>query len=215
MNQSAKVRSDRRFQLVLVIVGAVICAILGFLASQLLNAHERSSRKQALVRLISSSVNNDLTYTTEVAAGLRDNMLKANFVTDGVLFRELYHPSVVLPDTPDIGLFAPDIINALDEYRRRLNECEARRQECIQALEAPNHKDSEVTLLTYLIGLDSVVLSGRHFIREIKSEYPDASVVDDKVASYAPIQQFISELQKVTNEAITKRLAAEQIGKSP
>jgi hypothetical protein len=184
----------------------VIGAILGFVASHWVQVREESSRKQSMLRLISSSIKNDLSYTVGVTEGLRDNMLKTNFVTEATLFRELYHPSVFLPDSSDIGLLDTSVVNALDEYRRHLIECETRRQEYIHALEDPTQKNAEITCLTYVIGLDSAVLTGTKLLREIKSHYPETSGIDDQIASYSPLQGFISDLQRVMNDGIRARL---------
>lgn len=202
MVSNKKARSERRFQILL----AVAAAALGFLASHLLQAHEQSSRKQALVRLTSSSIRNDLSYSVLLTEGLRDNMLKGKFMADAPLFRQLYHPTVVLPEAADFGLFKPPVIDAFDEYRRHLTDCETKRQECIRALEESDSKNRELTLLTYLISLDSVILTGTYLAQELKSQYPESAGVDAQTVSYAPLQKFIGELQKTTNEAISQRL---------
>lgn len=206
MNARKEIRAERRFQVGMNLAMVVIGAVLGFGASQWFQLRGESSRKQALVRLICGSIRNDLAYTVGTTGGLRDSILNKKIGNDPTMFRLLYHPTVVLPDSTDAGLLNSQVIAAIDEYRRMLSECETRRQEHIRALEDPDHKNLEITLLTYVIGLDSLILRGSSLLRVIESYYPGTSGGDSQIAAYAPLQGLMGDLQKAMNEATTDRL---------
>lgn len=206
MSSRQQIRSERRFQILLNLGLVVVGAFLGSAGTYWFQARDVSSRKETMLRLISSSIKNDLSYTVRVTEGLRDNMLKTNFVSDATLFRQLYHPSVFLPDSSDIGLLDPSVVTAFDEYKRHLQECESKRQEHIHALEDSKLNNVEITCLTYVIGLDSTVLTGTRLLHEIKSQYPKVPGIDDHIGSYTPLQSYISDLQRTVNQAIQKRL---------
>ena len=190
----------------LVILGAA----LGFGASRWLQSREETSRKEAVLRLMCATIRNDLLYTVPVTEGLRGNMLQKKFGGDATSFRLLYHPSVILPDSADVARLDLSVVNAFDEYKRRLTECEARRQEYIQALQKQDLY-VPVTLLTYAIGLDSVILSGKKFLEEVGLHHPAASAPTSTSPLYSPLQGFMGDLQKNLNEANAERVGAKQV----
>jgi len=192
----------------------VFGALLGFGASQWFQMREESLRKQVVVYLICDSIRNDLGYTIGVTGGLRDSILKKKIGADPTMFRLLYHPTVVIPDSNDVGLLKSHVIMALDEYRRMLSECELRRQEHIRALEDPSQKNMEVTLLTYVIGLDALIARGANLLHLIETDYPETKGNDNQIAAYTPIQGYIGDIQKAINEETAERLQKEKPNKS-
>ncbi len=146
-------------------VGAV-CSILAFAGWLLFRSPETSN---SLARIIRNSVLNDLQYSIPVCMGIQKSIMKKEFITDVDLFRSLYSPSVSLPSNDETGVLHLEVLSALDEYRRAMKECAKHRDTYLRKLENKSYKNIEVVLLTYCIGLDTVVRRGMNLVHLLEN----------------------------------------------
>ncbi|MGD0537628.1 MAG: hypothetical protein ABSC03_08280 [Verrucomicrobiota bacterium] len=83
---------------------AILAAVVTLVGSQWLQKREETLRQEAVVRVIYSTVQNDLQLTIGVVSGFRSAILKKNLSGDDpAMFRQIYHPWVGLPEFSEKG----------------------------------------------------------------------------------------------------------------
>jgi hypothetical protein len=201
MNAPRKPLGERLFQVGMNLMLVFLSALCGFLCGRYLQHSDDARRQMSLAQLTCSTVKNDLHLTTLVAAGYRDKLLEKKFVEDPFRTRTFYHPSTFLPDSSDIGSFPPPIVDAIDEYRRRLSYCENCRQEYIHIMEAPEHTNAELGLLTYAIALDAVAATGLNVLAKIENKYPGMRGNITNICVYTNIGYYMPRIQQVLDNS--------------
>jgi|AntAceMinimDraft_17_1070374.scaffolds.fasta_scaffold17313_1 hypothetical protein len=202
---TSKIHKEKRFQISLGITMLLIGAILGFSTNHLLQIRSEHIKKNCLVKLLMASIANDLQYTIPAANGIKNQIKGKKFIQDPDLFKMLYCPSVTLPSSDDIGLLNIDILTKLDEYRRRLSECNKRRQEYIEQLKNNDLDNIEVALFAYCLILDSVIRTGNNVLVVINKHYPNFEVETFTIPQYVTMEESMDELKKAMNEATEER----------
>ncbi len=97
----------------------------------------------------------------------------------------------------EAAILHPDVIAALDSYRRLLSECTKHRQTYLDLFKGhPDEFQCRGALTTYCIGLDSVVRSGLILLRALHEHHPASGADDSGLPSYRLIDEDMPDIQK-------------------
>ena len=166
---------------------------------------EREAEATQMARIIAATVTSDLQISIPVAQGMRARIIERKSVIDPSLFASLYSPSVNLPGAGETAILHPDVIGALDSYRRLLSECNKHRQTYIDLLKGdPDEFKCRGALTTYCIGLDSVVRSGLILLRTLHEHHSASGADVSGLPSYRLIEEDMPDIQKALLEEPNK-----------
>ncbi|MBN1902410.1 hypothetical protein JW926_13880 [Candidatus Sumerlaeota bacterium] len=196
---------EKRFQISLNIFIAVLSFLLGIGASYIFQIRSERIQRISLAKLIRATVTNDLHYTISTTVGIRNQIMKKKFTYTPTTFNLIYSPTVTLPSGDNLGSLEPSIVNALDEYRRRIIACEKQRSEYLNILEGNLDNYIEMALLTYYISLDSVVCTGINLLSELDKKYPERNSSFHDFDDYIRAEENVKELIGIVDEVISEK----------
>ncbi len=183
------------------ICGIIITTIAVLITYYVTERLNRESREEDAGKMIAITVANDLRISIPVAQATRQMIIKKEFVTDSGIFISIYSPLVDLPSVTETAVLHPTVVNALDEYRRRIADFSKHQQAYVDELRQDGDRGTiKRILFVYCVSLDSVVWTGSILLQKLKEHYPTAMQGISEIPPYDPIEKDMPEIQKAMSE---------------